>query len=85
MLPSLVIAISEVPAPMSTRARLSILRSLGIDTFIAAKYLGLGHISLANLIKCYFNLEVTKKYQKSDWSKRPLSDEKLHAPFIHRK
>jgi len=45
------------------------------DTMIASRFLGLTEFGLAALLKARFNVELNKKYQKADWSKRPLSAE----------
>ena len=45
------------------------------DTMIAARFLGLSEFGLAALLKARFGLELDKKYQKADWSKRPISRE----------
>jgi ribonuclease D len=45
------------------------------DTMIASRLLGIGEFGLAALLKARFGLELDKKYQKADWSKRPLSRE----------
>jgi ribonuclease D len=45
------------------------------DTMIAARFLGIGEFGLAALLKARFGIELDKKYQKADWSKRPLSRE----------
>jgi ribonuclease D len=42
------------------------------DTQIAATFLGIRETGLANLLSTRFGLTVEKKYQKKDWSKRPL-------------
>jgi ribonuclease D len=42
------------------------------DTQIAARFLGLRELSLASLLKDKFGILLDKKYQKRDWSKRPL-------------
>jgi len=44
------------------------------DTQIAARFLGLREFSLASLIRTYFDISIDKKYQKKDWSQRPLSE-----------
>ncbi len=45
------------------------------DTMIAARFLGLAEFGLAALLKARFGIELDKKYQKADWSKRPISRE----------
>jgi ribonuclease D len=45
------------------------------DTMIAARFLGFAEFGLAALLKARFGIELDKKYQKADWSKRPLSHE----------
>ena len=45
------------------------------DTMIAARFLGSTEFGLAALLKARFGVELNKKYQKADWSKRPLSPE----------
>ena len=45
------------------------------DTMISARFLGIGEFGLAALLKARFGIELDKKYQKADWSKRPLSRE----------
>lgn len=45
------------------------------DTMIAARFLGIGEFGLAALLRARFGIELDKKYQKADWSKRPLSRE----------
>jgi len=42
------------------------------DTQIAATFLGIKETGLASLLRDRFNLTIEKKYQKKDWSKRPL-------------
>jgi len=42
------------------------------DTQVAARFLGIREISLANLLQTYFHVASDKKYQKKDWSQRPL-------------
>jgi ribonuclease D len=57
----------------------SLYRDFGIevyalfDTYIAAKALGISKPGLAALLKERLGITVNKKYQKRDWSKRPLS------------
>ena len=45
------------------------------DTMIAARFLGIPEFGLAALLKARFGIELDKKYQRADWSKRPLSRE----------
>lgn len=45
------------------------------DTMIAARFLGISEFGLAAILKARFGIELDKKYQKADWSKRPLSPE----------
>ena len=47
------------------------------DTHIAARFLGYRETGLASLLKEKFGLTIDKKYQKKDWSKRPLSTRML--------
>ncbi len=47
------------------------------DTLIAAQLLGFERIGLADLIKGHFGHEIEKKYQRHDWSKRPLLPEHI--------
>lgn len=47
------------------------------DTMSAAQLLGIERFSLVALIKRFFNIDLTKKGQRSDWSKRPLKKTQL--------
>jgi ribonuclease D len=47
------------------------------DTMIACQYLGEPAVGLAAVLKKRFSVELDKKYQQADWSKRPLSPEML--------
>lgn len=47
------------------------------DTELAARFLGLRQTSLASLLEDRFNVVVEKKYQRKDWSMRPLPEEML--------
>lgn len=42
------------------------------DTLIAARFLGLKEFGLAGLLKERLGISLKKKYQKKDWSQRPL-------------
>lgn len=47
------------------------------DTLIAAELLNEPGLSLAALLKKYFDIQLDKRFQKADWSRRPLSSEML--------
>lgn len=47
------------------------------DTMLAAQALGYDGISLADLVARFFSVQLDKRYQRQDWSRRPLSDEQL--------
>jgi len=47
------------------------------DTEIACRLLGIQKRSLAALMKKHFNLCLDKRFQRTDWSQRPLSDEMI--------
>ncbi len=47
------------------------------DTMIAAQLLGIEQIGLAALVERCFNIALGKEGQKSDWSRRPLSEKQL--------
>lgn len=47
------------------------------DTMLAAQLLGFRKISLADMVAEYFDIPLTKKGQKSDWSRRPLTEAQL--------
>jgi len=47
------------------------------DTEIASRFLGIKERGLAALLKRYFNVDVDKKYQKENWSRRPLKQEMI--------
>jgi len=61
----------------------SLYRDFGIevnalfDTQIAAKFLGIMETGLASLLRERLGVLVDKKYQKRDWSQRPLPDAML--------
>lgn len=42
------------------------------DTMVACQFLGEKELGLAAVLKKRFGVELDKKYQKADWSKRPL-------------
>jgi len=47
------------------------------DTELACRFLGIKETGLQAVLKTFFNVNVDKKYQKKDWSKRPLSKEMM--------
>lgn len=44
------------------------------DTMISSQFLGEERFGLADMLNKYFSLELDKKYQRADWSKRPLTE-----------
>ncbi|MEA3464812.1 MAG: HRDC domain-containing protein [Thermodesulfobacteriota bacterium] len=48
------------------------------DTMISSQLLGEERVGLADILGKYFDVSLDKKYQRSDWSKRPLSPEMCH-------
>lgn len=57
----------------------SLYRDFGIeinnlfDTMVASRFLGITEFGLAALLKARFDMQLDKKYQKADWSMRPLT------------
>jgi ribonuclease D len=47
------------------------------DTQLACKFLGFRETGLESLLRNRFHVELNKKFQKADWSQRPLSPEML--------
>ncbi len=47
------------------------------DTMVAAQFLGLPGLGLADLVRVFFGVTLEKKYQRHNWSRRPLSREHL--------
>ena len=47
------------------------------DTMISAQFLGFDGVGLASLIQRFFGHKIDKKYQRHDWSRRPLLPEHL--------
>ena len=47
------------------------------DTMVASQFMGERELSLAVVLGKRFGLLVSKKYQRADWSKRPLSHDML--------
>src|SRR5258706_12309828 len=48
------------------------------DTMFAARIVGLKTFGLGSLLETYFELQVDKRYQRADWSLRPIPAEQLH-------
>jgi ribonuclease D len=42
------------------------------DTYIAVRTLGWDHSGLADILETVFHVKLKKRYQRSDWGKRPL-------------
>ena len=47
------------------------------DTQTAAALLGEPSLGLASLLETHFGVRLSKKYQRADWARRPLSEEML--------
>jgi len=47
------------------------------DTELACRFLGIQETGLKAVLKMFFNVNIEKKYQKKDWSKRPLPKEMM--------
>ncbi len=47
------------------------------DTMWAARILGVKKMGLANILKEEFGIQLSKKFQKANWRRRPLADDKL--------
>jgi ribonuclease D len=45
------------------------------DTELACRFLGIKETGLKAVLKTFFEINIEKKYQKKDWSKRPLPEE----------
>jgi len=45
------------------------------DTELACRFLGIKETGLKAVLKMFFEINIEKKYQKKDWSKRPLPEE----------
>lgn len=62
----------------------SLFRDFGIeinnlfDTELASRFLGIKETGLEAVLWDRFNVKLEKKYQKKDWSQRPLSDDMLN-------
>lgn len=47
------------------------------DTMVACQFLGEKEVGLAAVLKKRFGVELDKRYQKADWSRRPLAPEMI--------
>lgn len=47
------------------------------DTRVAAAALGLSKLGLSAMLDDFFGVKLDKRFQRSDWGKRPLSDEQI--------
>ncbi|MCO5182893.1 MAG: HRDC domain-containing protein [Anaerolineae bacterium] len=47
------------------------------DTMWASRILGVERIGLANVLEAHFGVKLNKKYQRANWSQRPLKKEQL--------
>jgi ribonuclease D len=48
------------------------------DTALACKMLGYKQLGLAAVLEQYFGVQLNKKWQRHNWSKRPLTDEQIN-------
>ncbi len=48
-----------------------------VDTQVAAALCGESQTGLSSLMERYFDLRLSKKFQRADWAKRPLTKEQL--------
>ena len=47
------------------------------DTMWAARILGINRVGLANILETYFDVHLDKRFQRSNWCERPLSQAAL--------
>ncbi len=47
------------------------------DTMISCQFIGEERFGLGDILAKYYGLEVDKKYQRADWTRRPLSNEMI--------
>ncbi len=47
------------------------------DTMISCQFLGEERFGLADVLKKYFGVDLNKRFQRADWSLRPLSDDMI--------
>lgn len=48
------------------------------DTMTACQFLGEDKVGLADILNKYFGVKLDKRYQRADWSKRPLEEGMVH-------
>jgi ribonuclease D len=48
------------------------------DTMISARIIGRKAIGLANMLEEFFGVQADKRFQRADWSVRPIPPEQLH-------
>jgi ribonuclease D len=48
------------------------------DTMTACQFLGEDKVGLADTLNKYFGVQLDKRYQRADWSKRPLEEGMVH-------
>lgn len=48
------------------------------DTMTACQFLGEAKVGLADILNKYFDVQLDKRYQRADWSKRPLEEGMVH-------
>lgn len=59
------------------------------DTMISCQFLGEERFGLADVVKKFFGIELDKRFQRADWSLRPLPVEMIHyaaedTRYLHR-
>jgi ribonuclease D len=52
------------------------------DTMVAAQFLDLPKIGLADLVHEFFGVTLEKKYSRTNWGKRPLSESELEYSYL---
>lgn len=52
------------------------------DTMWAARILGYTNMGLAYFLRELYGVTISKKYQKTDWARRPLSSEQLQYAYM---
>jgi len=59
------------------------------DTMISCQFLGEERFGLGDILKKYFAVELDKKFQRADWSRRPLPEDMIRyaaadTAYLHR-